>query len=64
VKNGSSRLENEGGSKSRRNEQVARSGAECQKCSNVQDDCITYPMIGVDGGDRGIPSFFPCQYYG
>jgi len=34
------RLENEAGSKSRRNEQVARSRAECQARNIEQDDCI------------------------
>ena len=55
-----SRLENEGGSKSRRNEQVARSEAECQRRNNLHNDCLSNPMIGENGGEGGVPSFFPC----
>lgn len=52
------RLENEVGSKSRRNEQVARSKAECQSGSYVQDDYLSTTMIGADGGEGSSPPSF------
>ena len=54
----SSRLENEGDSKSRRNEQVARSEAECQSGSYVRDECLSSPIIGADGGEGSSPPSF------
>ena len=53
------RLENEVGSKSRRNEQVARSEAECQKCNNKHDACLSMQMSAVSGGD-GVGYSPPC----
>lgn len=49
------RLENEDGSKSCRNEQVAQSEAECQKCPIEPDVRIYKPMIGSGGGVRSSP---------
>ena len=54
-----SRLENEGGSKSRRSEQVARSEAECQKSLIEHDVRIYRPMVGSGGGVRSSPSSPP-----
>jgi hypothetical protein len=52
------RLENGGGSKSRRDEQVARSEAECQRQNNVHDDCLSNPMLDADDGEGSShPSF-------
>ena len=58
VEEKESRLVNEGGSKSRRNEQVARSEAECQSDSYMQDDCLSTSMIDADGGEGSSPPSF------
>ena len=58
VKVKESSLENEGGSKSRRNEQVARSEAECQIGNYVHDDCLSTPMIDPNGGEGASPPSF------
>ena len=53
------RLENEGGSKSRRNEQVARSEAECQMRKAWHNRCLPMGTVAYDGGEEGAspPSF-------
>ncbi len=56
--NGTLRLENEGGSKSRRNEQVARSEVECQKPNDMNNDCINSTSNICQGGD-GVGSSPP-----
>jgi len=43
-------LENEGGSKSHRNEQVARSEAECQERYGCEGGCQNKTTVGADGG--------------
>ena len=40
------RLENVADTKGRRSEQVACSGAECQRLKNEHDDCLYKRMIG------------------
>jgi len=45
-------------SKSRRNEQVARSGAECQSRSYLHDECPFSPAIVLDGGEGTSPPSF------
>lgn len=52
------RLENEGGSESRWNEQVARSEAECQSGSYVHDDCLGSRICNGKGGE-GVGSSPP-----
>ncbi|MFC1932157.1 hypothetical protein ACFLXU_00800 [Chloroflexota bacterium] len=52
------RLENEGGPKSRRNEQVARSEAECQSGNYVFDGCHSKPTINANGGEGSSPPSF------
>ena len=49
------RLENEVGSKSRRNKQVARSEAECQRPNDMQDDCLFNPTVDADRGAGSSP---------
>jgi hypothetical protein len=53
------RLENEGGSESRRNEQVARSEAECQGRKALHDGCLITQTVDSGGGVAGSspPSF-------
>jgi len=50
------RLENGADPKGRRNEQVARSKAECQKRNNKHDDCHYSRAIDFKGGVSGTPS--------
>ena len=53
------RLENGGGSKSRRNEQVARSEAECQRCGNEHDACLSRKIPWAGDGEGGGGSHQP-----
>ena len=53
------RLENEGGGKHHRNEQVARSVAECQESPIEHDVRIYKPMIASGGGVRSSPPSTP-----
>lgn len=47
-------LVNDGGSKSRQHEQVARSGAECQRRDVVQGDCLNDPAPRSDSGAGAV----------
>ena len=55
VKAKKPRLENEGGLKSRRNEQVARIEVECQSGGYMHDDCLATSMISANGGEGLSP---------
>jgi hypothetical protein len=50
------KLVNDGGSKSRLSEQVARSEAECQRRDAVQDDCLANTAPRSFGGAGGRPT--------
>jgi hypothetical protein len=51
------KLENEGGSESRQNEQVARSEAECQSHEYKHDSCLSTLKIGIGGGEVPSPPY-------
>jgi len=53
----SSRLENEGGSERRCNEQGARSEAECQIRGYMHYDSLYTPKIGIGGGEVPSPPY-------
>jgi len=57
MKENKFQLENDGGSKSRLNERVARSEAECQSPDYVHDDCHSTQNLGIGGGEGVSPPY-------